>query len=113
MPCYYLTEEDIERLNVPADRRRAEEEKRRREEALERLEQQLGSGAARIEKNADGTFRIVGGERPEGMYDSCILATLQKRDSFGFRTAMATAGAGATNFVTIHDGLHGRSTTPP
>jgi len=58
-------------------------------------------------------FRIVGGERPEGMYDSCILATLQKRDSFGFRTAMATAGAGATNFVTIHDGLHGRSTTPP
>ena len=108
MPCHLLTEEEIKALIVRADRQRAEGERRQREEVLERLEEQLGSGAARVEKNADGTFRIVGGERPEGMYDSCVLATLQRRDSFGFRTAMATAGAGATNFVTIHDGLHGR-----
>lgn len=104
MPCDY-------QYNIEAqeeeERRRAEEERKRREAELSALESQLGSGMARIERNpVTGEYKIVGGKIPEGMHDSCVLATLQQRGSFAFRTAMARSSTENVDFITIHDKSH-------
>lgn len=105
MPCDYQYNIDAQKEE---ERRKAEEERKRREAQQKALETQLGSGIAKIEKNpVTGQFRIVGGNLPEGMHDSCVLATLQKRGSFAFRSAMAGVSTAVVDFVSVHDKSHG------
>lgn len=84
--------------------RKREEERRKRE--LRKIEDALARGSAQIVKQPDGSFRIVGAELPRGMYDLCVLAKLQERQSDGFRKAMMKAQAQAMNFIHQHNLSH-------
>jgi len=66
----------------------------------------LARGVARIVKQPDGTFRVIGARLPKGMYDLCTLAKLQERNSAAFRKAMAQAQAQGANFMYQHHLAH-------
>jgi len=97
MPC-----DVIARKMAEAERQRLEEERKR---ALREIEDALARGQARIVKQPDGTFRVVGAQLPQGMYDLCVLAKLQERNSAAFRQAMGQAQTQA-NFVHQHNMAH-------
>ena len=96
MPCDTL-------FRLREAERRAEEE--RRELALAQLEQDLASGIAQLQVNADGSVIILG-TLPQGMHDSCVLAALQRRGSVAFTAACEIAGVYGTDFITLHGHSH-------
>ncbi len=98
MPCY-----EIDAATLAEERRLREE----REQQLEQIEQQLEAGIATIIQNLDGTFNLIGATLPNGMFDACVLAELEKRNSQGFQAAQSQAN-NQESFITIHDRSHNR-----
>jgi len=97
MPC-----DTRARQLAAAEQKRLEEERKR---ALKEIEDALARGIAKIVKQPDGTFRVIGAALPEGMYDLCVLAKLQERNSVAFRQAMGQAQTQA-NFMQQHAMAH-------
>jgi hypothetical protein len=84
---------------------RAKEEQKRQQK-LREIEAAFVTGQARIVRQPDGTFRVVGAELPNGMMDLCVLAKLQERNSAAFRQAMTQAQTQGANFMHQHHLAH-------
>jgi len=97
MPC------DTRRNLAAAEQRMLEAERKR---ALREIEDALARGVARIVKQPNGQFTIVGAALPKGMYDLCTLAKLQERNSTAFQQAMSQAQAQGANFMHQHHLAH-------
>jgi hypothetical protein len=99
MPCY-----EVDAATLAEERRIKEE----REQQIEQIEQQLEAGIVTILQDAvTGTFTLVGATLPTGMFDACVLAELEKRNSQGFQMAVSQSDS-QTNFVALHDRSHGK-----
>lgn len=79
-----------------------------RNEALEKIEQELGAGTARLETNPiTGQTSLVGATvTPRGMADLCVLAALQQRNSLQWQLAVQAGGAQNKNFAAAHNHAH-------
>lgn len=98
MPCEKMSQRLAARERMQLERER--------EKALKEIEEALARGVARIVKQPNGQCTIVGAALPKGMYDLCVLAKLQERNSAAFKQAMGQAQAQGANFVHQHHLAH-------
>ena len=96
MPCDFIDAATL------AERKRLEEE---REKEIELIEALLEAGIATIVQNESGAFQLMNAQLPAGMFDACVLADLQKRNSQGFQMAIGQSQV-QENFVALHDRSH-------
>lgn len=108
MPCDTLYRRELERIKEEEAREAKRKElEAAREAALRKIEEALAAGTAALVEHPDGTVTLVGAALPQGMHDSCVLASLQARNSMEFQQALANAGLLNKDFVGIHNKSHG------
>ncbi|MCK5019268.1 MAG: hypothetical protein KAS32_19570 [Candidatus Peribacteraceae bacterium] len=98
MPCDYIDAATL------AEQKRLEEE---REKEIALIEALLEAGIATIVQAESGAFQLMNAQLPAGMFDACVLAELEKRNSQGFQAAMSQSQT-QESFVVLHDRSHNK-----